>query len=376
MQQYLKYISLCLLLIAGFSSCDIDDDENELRDIIDLGGYAYLTDRSISVFDTDEQLNIDLFTNDQIQVESVEIIQDGQVVTEATISGENATFSASALGDLETGESYPIRIRANLSNGEIAEALATINVRSAVMVDEAPEVIRFQDTTSTLLSFSTFTRYAQVDNLTAFWKINSDGTYMELDEDFDPEGGEIDLGDLDYEEMNLRPGDTLYYRFDAQSGNRTESVETAIPVQSQIFESSDQATLGNSSSINSYDLGEGAYVQDVSEAEISFIDVQGFETLQGIQFVKVNVPDGMTAQEYFNNIDLFEAESQYQNGNLMTSVDMVENGDIFIYAVTRENEDGEDVVYYGKIRIGDTSVINQDQVSFDFEYSEGTILRE
>lgn len=376
MKNNFKYKCLFLLIMVAFSSCDIDDDENEIGNLRNLGGYAHLTDRTISVFDTDEQLNIDLFTNDQVQVESVEIIQDGQVVTEATVSGDNATFSPSALGNLQIGESYPIMVRAQLSNGEIAEAPASISVRNAISITEGPESIRFQDTTTTPLRFSTFSRYADIDNVTASWRRNAGGTFMDLDQDFDPSGDEINLGELDYDAMNLSVGDTLFYRFTAQSGNRTETVETAIPIRSQEFETSNQGTISNNATTNRYNLAEGEFAVGNDTGEIEFNEPQGFRTNQGIEFVEVDIPNNMTAAEYMAETDLFEAEEEFQNRTTMTSTDNVESGDVFIYKVTRQNEDEEEVVNYGIIRIESVTVVNQSDVTIAFEHAEGTIIRQ
>ena len=75
----------------------------------------------------------------------------------------------------------------------------------------------------------------------------------------------------------------------------------------------------------------------------------------------------MTPAEFLEETDLMEAENIYMDGTPMTSVEDLESGDMFVYRVVRPNEDGEEVVFYGIIRIGDTTIVNATDESFDFE---------
>lgn len=374
MKKNIKLLSLCFLVAAGFSSCEPaeDDIRDEPRD---LGGYAYLTDRTISAFDENEDLMIDLFTAEGVEVESIEILQDGEVIGNATISGETASFNASIFGDLEAGTSESIRLRSTLSNGNIAEDPFTIDVVDGITVDEAPDTVKFMDTTTAIVSYSTFADYATIDNVSLFFKKNSDGEYTLVTDDLDVAGGEVNLGDFDYLANDVAPGDTIYYQFVAESGELMDEAVAVIPVVEQDFGQTMSASLSNDPAMDSYFLGTGEYVPN-EEAELLFMSPMGFETEMGLDFVQATVPADMTPMQFVEATDLMEAENIYMDGTPMTSVENVEAGDVFVYRVVRQNEDGEDVVFYGIIRIGDVTVTNASDESFEFEYTEGTILRE
>lgn len=373
MKKTMKLMSLCFLVALGVSSCEPaeDDIRPEPRE---LGGYAYLSDRTISPFDKNENLNIDLFTAEGVEVESVEVLQNGEVLTEASISGESATFNASVFDTLEVGDEYPVRIRTTLSNGNVAEDPFTLTVADAIVVDEAPESVTFMDTTTAVVSYSTFSQVAPIDNVSLFFRNGVEDEYSLIADDLDLSGGEFNFGEFDYAEHNVNPGDTIYYRFLAQSGELSEEAVAVIPVVPQEFRSSTVAELSEDPEMDSYSLATGEYVAN-EEAEILFMDPLGFETQMGLDFVQATVPDDMTAVEFLEETDLMEAENIYMEGEPMTSFEDVEAGDIFVYRVVRQNEDGEEVVYYGMIRIGNVMVTNGTEESFDFEYTEGTIIR-
>ncbi len=368
MKKHFKSISLCLLIAVGLSSCTPDDNS---LDPTDIGGYAHLTTRSISVFDTNANLNLNLFTKEGVTVDAIEILQDGAVIANAVVSGETASFNTSTLGALETG-SIPLFISSSLSNGKTAGDPASISVVDAISFDEEPESVKFMDTTTTILSYETFTRAATIDDVTLFWKKNDAGTYVESSMVLDVDGDEINLGDIDYTEYDAKVNDTLYYKFVANSGALSQEIETKIAILPQTFGAATNATLSADAGMKEYNLGSGAYAPAGETGEMSFIDPSGFEL--AVDFVEVTVPAGMTAEEYFNNTDLMVAEAAFNSGTKITSVNDVSNGDVYIYEITRQNEDGEDLVYYGIIKIGNTIVVNGIN-SFEFEYAEGTIIR-
>lgn len=381
MKKQFKFLSV-LFLATAIISCE-GDDEAEI-DTEEVGAYSYLVNRNISIFDTNETLNIDLFSSNGVQVESVEIVSaEGSQLATATVAGETATFSTSTLGDLEAilnsedEGSIPVRIESQLSNGKMLSDPATITVYDAIELDEDnPTNVMFLDNTSSELKYSTFTYAATIDNVSLFWKKNADGTYADTGESLDTDEGEIDLANIDYDAYDLAINDTLYYKFIAESGTMSQSVETAIAILPQIFGSSNTAVLSSDPSMNTYNLGDGEYTDADGNTEIEFMDPSGFETTSGIDFVKVTIPQGMTASEYFAETNLFNAEMEYNDGTKLTSEDEVSIGDVYIYKVIRENEDEENITYFGIIRIGDTTVTNGVVTTFEFEYAEGTILRE
>lgn len=379
MKKQFKFLSVLFLATALFS-CEGDDETAIATE--EVGAYSYLVNRNISIFDTDETLNIDLFTSNGVQVESIEIITaEGSPITTGTISGETATFSTSTLGDLEAilnsedEGSISVRIVSQLSNGKELNDPATITVYDAIELDEDyPTAVKFMDSTSTKLGYSIFTYAAPIDNVSLFWKKNADGTYADTGATLDTEEDQIDLADIDYDAYDLAINDTLYYKFVVESGTMSQELETEIAILPQTFGDSHTAVLSSEASMDSYDLGNSEYSDE--NGEIKFMAPSGFETTSGIDFVKVTLPQGMTASEYVAATNLFDAEMEYNDGIKLTSDLVVSMGDVYIYKVTRENEDGVDLTYYGIIKIGDTTLTNGVVSSFEFEYAEGTIIRE
>jgi len=380
MKKHFKSISLCILVAVGFSSCTTDDNS---LDPTNLGGYVQLTDRTISVFDTNANLNLNLLAASGVTVDAVEILQEGAVIANAVVSGETASFNSSALGDFvfiddddvahPTG-SFPLFISSSLSNGNNAGDPATISVVDAISFDDEPGSVKFMDSTTTILSYTTFTHSATIDDVTLSWKKNKAGTYADSNMALDVEGDEINLGDIDYDAFDAEANDTLYYKFVATSGALSQEIVAKIAILPQSFGAATNATLSPDAGMNEYNLGSGEYAIAGETGEMSFIDPSGFEL--AVDFVEATVPTGMTAEEYFNDTDLMVAEAAYNAGTKSTSNDNVSDGDVYIYKITRQNEDEEDLVYYGIIKIDNTIVVNGTANSFEFKYAEGTIIRE
>jgi len=383
MKKHFKSISLCILIAVGFSSCETDD--NSLPPT-DLGGYAHLTDRTISLFDTNADLNLNLITKSGVTVDAVEIQQDGAVIANAVVSGETASFNSSTLGefvfldddDVEqpTG-SFPVFVSSTLSNGKTSGDPFTINVVDAISFDEKPGSVKFMDSTTTILSYETFTHSATIDDVILSWKKNKLGTYVESDLVLDVDGDEINLADMDYDAFGAGANDTIYYKFVATSGTLSQEIVAKIAILPQSFGAATNATLSPEAGMNEFNLGSGEFAIEGETGEMSFTAPAGFDL--AFDFVKATVPTGMTAEAYFNNTDLMVAEAAYIAGTKETSVDNVSDGDVYIYKVTRtitdEDEVDADFDFYGIIKIDNTIVVNGTANSFEFKYAEGTIIR-
>jgi hypothetical protein len=383
MKKNIKYISLCLLVAIGLISCEADDSFKD--EPVDLQGYVHLLDRSITSFDENEDLELKLITTSGVTVDKVEILKGDSPIADATISGEIATFNVSLLGapdvdeDGESLESYALKVRSTLSNGKTALNSVTINVVAAISIDDKPSSIKLQDTTKAIVEYSTFTSHATIDDVTLMWKKNVDGTYVAKDLDLDVDGEKIDIAKLDYSQFNLMVNDTVYFKFTAESALLTESAVAKVAISAQKVEASNSAVLANNDQMSLFHLGDAEYVD--ADGEIKFKETFGFETLNGIDFVKVTLPQDMSASDYFDNGDLLKAEQAYLTGNKLTSVSTVSKGDVFVYKTTRTivaEEEGESdvtLVYYGIIKIGNVTVTNDTANSFEFDYAEGTIIR-
>lgn len=384
MKKYLTYISFCLIAAVSFTSCDTDDNgyREEPRQV---GAFAYLSDRSITLLDQNADLSIDLHTNAGVTFESIELVQDGSTITTANISGDVATFNSSAFGDFLFGEnldketgSFNFTLVSTLSNGEVLRENVSVNVGHALSLDEV-ESVRFRDPTSdeeTILTYSVSTHSATIDDLTLEWKKNDAGTFTEdTSITIDPAGGEIDLAAIDYDYYDLNPGDTLYYRFTAQSGNLTDVAETQIAILPQDFEATSEQTLSGNGTASQVDLSTGDIFPEGHEnGEIGFMDPAGFRVINDVDLEFVRILDN--SETFYEEADLMDARAAFNSGLKQTFFTDVEFGDVFVYRITRdvEDEDGgiTQITSYGILRVGD--VTSGADISFDIAFAEGVIL--
>ena len=229
-----KYIGIAILSAGILTSCDEDDSFND--ETVDLGGYAYLTDQNLSVFDSNETLNIDIFTQDGVTAESVDLLQDGQSIGNATISENSASFNSSVLGnftleDDETSTSYDLTIETTYSNGNISTDNFSIGVDQVISLgDENVTTIELDSLGNASLGYSTFTNSASIDSVNVYLKRNMNGTYISNNISDFPESGEgqVELSTTNYSELDLAVNDTLYYRFAAYSGDLISAQESSI----------------------------------------------------------------------------------------------------------------------------------------------------
>lgn len=230
MKKHLKFLSLCLLVAIGFSSCDTDDDGTR-DDAIYVGGYAYPSDRSITLFDTNANLNINLFTDAGVSVESVDIMQGGSVLTSATVSGETASFNSSVFGDIAVDDEFDLRVKTTLSNGNVVEDPFTVVVSKALELDEDnPTALSLSSLADATLVYEISTFSATVDAASLWLKKNDAGTYADSGADVAINGEEVALSDTNYDELNLAVNDTLYYQFNVSSGTLSQSEEGMIVI--------------------------------------------------------------------------------------------------------------------------------------------------
>lgn len=227
----IKILGLSLLAFTFFSC---DDDETVI-DREHVGAYAYPT-TSLTVLDQDVDVPIELFTGSGVTFQSIEVQDsDGTSIESATISGDVATFSSSSLGEFSFGEdneptgSFDVRLVSQLSNGKTLDDSFTIDVGNAISIEEVEEV-PFDSSTEeedSQIGYIVETLGAPVDALELEWKVGSEGTYVADDTALNLEGGSINVTNLDRAAYNLSPGDTLYYRFTASSGELIDQVETS-----------------------------------------------------------------------------------------------------------------------------------------------------
>jgi len=380
MKKQIKYWGLSLFLAAGLTSCESDEADYQEDATADIGGYARVTDRSISRFDRNSDLNINLFTAEGVTAETVEIVQGGSVIGSANVSGETASFNTSILGDFtfpnadgvdqQTG-SYPLRVRTTYSNGQTSEDPFTVNVGKVISLGDNATETTMDSLSSVTLDYEVSTFSADVDDVLLELKKNSDGTYTDSDVDLDTEDGSVMLSETNYTDLDLDVNDTLYYRFTATSGSLNDVTSGQVAIIPKAFTNTNSATISNDLMMNQLNLGSGEVTADGTEGgEIRFLEPTGFEVIEGsnIDFVQVD-------EDFFDDADVLSARAAYENGTAMESFTNLENGDTFVYRTTRdvEDEDGnsETFNFYGVFQIGNVTVVDGIVVSFDIDYAEG-----
>ena len=380
MKKQIKYWGLSLFLAAGLTSCESDEADYQEDATADIGGYARVTDRSISRFDRNSDLNINLFTAEGVTAETVEIVQGGSVIGSANVSGETASFNTSILGDFtfpnaggvdqQTG-SYPLRVRTTYSNGQTSEDPFTVNVGKVISLGDNATETTMDSLSSVTLDYEVSTFSADVDDVLLELKKNSDGTYTDSDVDLDTEDGSVMLSETNYTDLDLDVNDTLYYRFTATSGSLNDVTSGQVAIIPKAFTNTNSATISNDLMTNQLNLGSGEVTADGTEGgEIRFLEPTGFEVIEGsnIDFVQVD-------EDFFDDADVLSARAAYENGTAMESFTNLENGDTFVYRTTRdvEDEDGnsETFNFYGVFQIGNVTVVDGTVVSFDIDYAEG-----
>ncbi|WP_417885990.1 hypothetical protein [Zunongwangia sp.] len=369
MKKNFKYLALSLILTGSLISCDEDGYD---RDVVDVGGYASLKDKSLSVFDTNEDLNIDLFTNDGVSVETVEIYKGDSMLGEATINENSASFNSSILGDFAFGEdndptgSFSIFIKSYFSNGEFSEDPFSISVDKAVEISEDNKSKTTLDSLDVLsLAYSVSTFSATVDDVTLMLKKNKAGEYTNSNaSDIETEEGTVVLGDTNYDELNLQKNDTLYYKFIATSGELTDEAESYTVVEPKAFDNMySEVSFSGEADNSQFDF---ATAEASSSGDIQFVTPAGFTVVEGsnIQFVQIE-------DDSYETEDLLSTRDLYNAGTKTTSANNLEQGDTFVYKVTRDI-DGTETDFYGIMEVQNIIELNG-VMSIEFKYSEGML---
>ncbi len=379
MKKYFKYLSFGLLAAISLSSCDAEDD---LPQSTDVGGYSYLSQRSITAFDTNADLNINIFTAQGVTAQSIEVMQNGQVIGNADISGETASFNTSNLDSVATGkDSWPVKLKTTFSNGNVSEDSFTISATDVITLDgDNPSEVTMDSLSTVSLSYDTFTRSATIDDMSLWLKKNSDGTYTDSGVDVSVDGGTINLSSTNYDQLNLDVNDTLYYQFNANSGSLSASAESYITIVPKAFTSSNSATLSSDLEMNQLNLQSGEITADGdANGEIAYLAPAGFTVVNSADISFVPAPS-----DYFDNADVLSAKQLFEagatSGTDVTSVTNAAQGDTYVYKATRAvldadgNPTGETTVVYGVIKVENvtTTTTNGNTVTtLDLSVSEG-----
>ena len=383
MKNNIKYLLLAFLAITIYSC----EEDNSSLDYYDLEANVILVDKKISVFDQNVDLEINLLTQEGILVNSIEVFKDGTKITDATIDGTSASFNSSNLTPFlfensETEEltdltgSFDVSLYSTLSNGKFINQSSPVTVVSAITNKEELAYVKYLDTTSQIISFKTFTAHATINEVIVQWKKNKTGTYVEdTTKTLSTEEDTINLGDLDYiNDYGLAINDTLYYKFIAKSGLLTDEVTTSIAINTQAMNASSTVDLTSSTmdKMNVFNFE----TQMREDTEIAYKN-KGFEVSvdANIEFVKITPTN---VEDYFTDGDLFDAEVDFNSGTSQTSFSNVSTDDLYVFKTTRTADD-ETITYFGLLLINDVTTVTNDsgeEVTIEFEFKEGTIIRE
>jgi hypothetical protein len=238
MKNYINILGLSICGLVTLISCHEDDYAEDTNDVY-IGGGTFLTTQVISTFDTDVNLTLDLFReNDNIVFNSIEVLQRrDSITTNAELLNDNdsATFNSSFLGNLEEDDAFQINVLSTLSNGNTAQDFYTINVDSPISIDDENATEARLDTLSNVdLKYSTYTLDTPVDNVSLAIKKNSTGSYMGSGiADLDLKTGSVSLKDIDYNSLNLQAQDSLFYQFTVNSGSKIGNAESFIIITSE-----------------------------------------------------------------------------------------------------------------------------------------------
>lgn len=379
MKHQLKYLSLCFLA-ATLLSCEDDEAVIETREV---GANAVLADNHISVLDRNEDVTIELFSNN-VNFETVSIEDgDGNQITTATVSDGVATFNTSAIGDeaFEDG-SFDFRIVSTLSNGEILDDPASISIDHAISLDDNPTTASADTYAAVELGYAVSTFAATVDEVNLSVKEGSETTYQPTALELSTEEGTVELGDIDLAGLGitLEVGDTLYYQFTAMSGELSDSAESYVAIVPKDFQTSHSATLSSDLTMNQLNLMTGELSADGDESgEIAFVEPAGFTVIGDSDLTFVLAPDS-----YLENADVLSAKEFFEAGvsagEGLTTVTDLSKGDTYIYSTTRAELDedgeptGETVTVYGVITVESVTTTTTDGVevtTIDLSFWEG-----
>lgn len=380
--KHIYKISACLVLSLCIWACSSDDDIDGVRDINALP-QLNSDDGTISVFDTNRLITIDIKSFDGVSISSMEVLSGDTKVADVTINGETGTFNTSSLlntNSLATG-TRDLILRYTTSDGLTATVPISLEIDKSISITRSPARVPLKSNREeNFVTFETFTAGATIDDVEAFYKIGEEGMQINTGLSFNTEKDSINLNDRDYLDYGVEIGDTLFYDIVASSGALTDTISTSIifttlgfgNVQSGIIDNGDNQLY----SLASNETVDGEDEDEIENAEVMFEIPANIRSTDNsdIQFVRVALPAGINStQEYFDQNDLIRAIEVFDSGAKSDAIVNARLDDLYVYRVTRqEGEEGkeEEVVYFGTVIVKDVAVINNVTVAIAFDYRE------
>lgn len=396
MKKHIKQIAI-FAIFAVFASCSSDDDSD--LDIASVGGNVVPATASISRLDTSYNIPLNLLTKEGVTVSKIEIYKDEAKISDATISGDKATFNTSTLGSFDefgadgiakTG-TFSLSIRSTYSDGSTTKAPYTLTVGKGIVwkvLDDDGEptttsttsgqsTVKLNDPTPVNIHYAAVKKSTTViDNVIGEWAKNGSTTFTALPGTFSTEKQTIDVAAIPYSTYGgIAVGDKITYRFTVNSGTQSDVITTTIQFVNQVFGSDKNVNISNLDDTNKFSFATGLNYDKLNteDAEIVFLSNFGIkaEGTTDIHFVKSTL-DYATA-------DLFAADAAYSAGTKVTTLTNLATGDVILYKITRSVNFGtndepefEDVDYYGIIKITD-HIAGSTSQTLKFTYKEGIL---
>ncbi|SEB78220.1 hypothetical protein SAMN04489761_1752 [Tenacibaculum sp. MAR_2009_124] len=374
---YKSLLATSALSLLVLTSCDTNESPYNFDD---LGGNVIPVNSSITNFDTNEDLDLKIFTDANISIQSISILKDGNRVSDASIiSDEKATYNASSLAPYNQFQDdqgntvdygvFNVSIVTELSNGKTIDNEHPVTVKKALSLETEVSEIEYKNpynqpdengnAVKKEISYDIFTAKASIDEVIVEWKKNSNGTYSDTGNSFNTESDIIDLKTLAYiNEYNLQIGDTLYYRVTAKKGSISESIETSVAINTQTTNTAGDNLFSNSN--NEFSFSESA------TAEVTY-SASTITSAGSIAFLKLNL-SGQDLEDYYSAGDLFMIRDDFNAGSSISSITPLELNDIYLYKILRDG-----TTFYGMIKIGDIVYTNGNE-EVNITYKEGSIL--
>ena len=391
MKKYIKQIAI-LAIFAAFASCSSDEDSD--LDIASVGGNVVPATASISRLDRNYNIPLTLLTKEGVSVSKIEIYKDDAKISDATISGETATFSTSTLGSFDefgtagnakTG-TFSLSIRSTYSDGSTTKAPYALAVGKGIVwkvldADGEPTTtsttsgkttVKLNDPTPVNINYATVKKATTVvDNVVGEWSKNG-GAYTALPGTFSTTKQTINVAAIPYTTYGgIAAGDKITYRFTVNAGTQSDVITTTIQFVNQVFGSEKNGSVSNLDETNKFSFATGLNYDKLNteDAEIAFLSDFGFKAdgETDIHFVKSTLN--------YATADLFLADAAYAAGTKTTSLTGLNTGDVVVYKISRvvKTDDEEHTVeYYGILKITDRIEGTTSQ-RLSFSYKEGVL---
>ena len=375
----IKLIPIGIFISLLGISCTSDDDAvTPLLDVV-----AVFEDSPISRFDTNTTLNIRFESVLEGQkVESAAVFDTLQKLGDVTLNGNTGTFNTSILPPFEFGKekkktgTFDTRVTYQSTRGNTTTIRIPIEVVNPLTITKEVASTPYKSNDpENFIVFETFTKEAPIDAVTAQWSINSEEEYQDTGLVFSVNKDSINLNDREYITYGLQPGDTLHYRLTITSGTRSEDVETSIVLTRPKFNSANEdMQISNDLTTNGYNLATASNVNRATEegqAEIVFEAPQSIRATAdtSIEFVRVALPNGSTVRSYFEDSDVLREMEIFERGAKTSAIVNARQDDLYVYRIIR-GEGNEAQTYFGLIRIGNVTVVNNELTTISFTYQE------